>query len=94
MPFGAAITRQALAEALGNEAPGEADVDLTARALIGAGNELLVGYIRGELAIDRRRLTDHLVTLFLVAAPLSSSAATERPAHPRPSNSTGGDPGR
>jgi AcrR family transcriptional regulator len=91
----AAVTRQALADPLGSEAPEEADVDLTARALIGAGNELLVGYIRGELAVDRRRLTDHLVALFLAAAPLSSSVATERiPTDPRPSTSTGGDHGR
>lgn len=78
----AEVTRQALDEALGDAAPRATDVDLTARALIGAGNELLVGYIRGELSVDRERLTDHLSALFLSAAPLSSSPGGERPARP------------
>ena|SRR5215210_7488726 len=81
----AAVTRQALAGALGESAPDPTDADLTARALIGAGNELLVGYIRGELTVDRERLTDHLAALFLSAAPLSSSRDAPRPADRQPS---------
>jgi AcrR family transcriptional regulator len=71
------VTRQALAQALGAAAPDPPDVDLTARALIGASNELLVGYIRGELSVDRDQLTSHLTALFLSAAPLSSARTRE-----------------
>jgi AcrR family transcriptional regulator len=69
----AAVTRAALQEALGAAAPASADIDLTARALIGASNELLVAYVRGEVSRDRRKLTEHLAALFLAAAPVSSS---------------------
>jgi AcrR family transcriptional regulator len=83
----AAVTRRALEQALGEAAPEPTDVDLTARALIGAGNELLVGYIRGEQSVDRERVTDHLAALFLSAASLSPSrgeiraADSDRPTH-------------
>jgi AcrR family transcriptional regulator len=69
----AAVARRALQAALGDAAPPEADVDLTARALIGASDELLVGYVRGEVTIAREQLIDHLTALFLAAALLTSS---------------------
>jgi AcrR family transcriptional regulator len=80
----ASVTRDALQQALGAAAPAPADLDLTARALIGASNELLVAYARGELTQDRRSLTHHLATLFLAAAPVSSSEqAPGRGSHER-----------
>src|SRR5215212_7841707 len=86
------VSRQALAGALGESAPDATDADLTTRALIGAGNELLVGYIRGELTVDRERLTDRLGALFLAAAPLSSRAEGDQASPNRPP--TGGPDGR
>ena len=53
--------------------PSREDADLTARALVGGAIELMVGYVRGELTIDRERVVEHLARLFAVAAPLTSS---------------------
>jgi AcrR family transcriptional regulator len=56
--------------------PSRDDAELTARALVGAGLELMIGHVRGELDVDPDRIIEHLARLFVAAAPLSSDQST------------------
>jgi AcrR family transcriptional regulator len=67
-----ATVRQILWPTLAPTGPAAVDADLTSRAIVGATHELLIGFVRGELSIDRRRLVDHLTTLSVAAAAVHS----------------------
>jgi AcrR family transcriptional regulator len=68
--------RQILWPQLGPAAPGVVDADLTARALVGAIHELLIGHIRGEFAIEREHVIEHLIKLSVAAAAIQSGELT------------------
>ena len=56
----------------GAESLSEKDVELTALALVGGLSELLVSWLDGRLNVDKERLIEHCVGLFVAAAEVSS----------------------
>ena len=73
----AAFLRQAVEQAFGPWARDSIEVELIARALIGAAQELLVAHVRGELGLSRAELVENLTRLFLTAGPLVTELAGE-----------------
>ncbi len=68
-----AFLRVAARDAFGREAQDSPEVELVGRALIGASNELLVAYVRGELGVGREELVATLSQLFMNAVPVVAS---------------------
>jgi AcrR family transcriptional regulator len=50
----------------------ESDLALSAMALVGATNELVIDFVQGSLDVSRDRLVAHLASLYLAAAAVSS----------------------
>jgi AcrR family transcriptional regulator len=53
------------------------EVDLTARAVLGASSELVIAYARGELTIDQDQLTEALTRILLRARTVMVAMAAE-----------------
>ena len=56
------------------------EFEIVARALVGAAQELLVAFVRGELPIDRGDLAVQIAQLFRNAPPILAEVASARPA--------------
>lgn len=52
-------------ELLADKAPDDQSLMMGTRALVGATNQLVMDYANGDLDVDRDRLIDHLVQLYL-----------------------------
>lgn len=74
----AGVIRGAVAGAFGTWALTSLEVELVARALVGAAQELLVAYVRGELELDEEALIENLGRLLLRARPVIQSLAQEQ----------------
>jgi len=72
-----AFLRQGVEQAFGPWARDSTEVELIARSLIGAAQELLVAHVRGELGLSREELVQNLTRLFLTAGPLVTALAGE-----------------
>lgn len=72
------VIRVAAAQAFGEWVRESVEIELIARALIGAASELLVAHVRGELPLDRDELVLALSRLFLRARPIVVAIAAER----------------
>jgi AcrR family transcriptional regulator len=70
----------AAAGAVGDWVHESIEVELIARSIIGAASELLVAYIRGELALDQEQLVINFTRLFMRARPALMAVAAERAA--------------
>lgn len=71
------VTRTAVAGAYGDWARESLDIELIGRALVGAAQELLIAYIRGELPITQDELIDHVGRVLLRARPIIAALAAE-----------------
>lgn len=71
------VSRTAVAGAYGAWARTSLEIELIARALVGAAQELLIAYIRGELPITQDELADHVGRVLLRARPIIAALATE-----------------
>jgi AcrR family transcriptional regulator len=69
------VLREAAARSYGDWARDSIEIELIARSLIGAASELLVGFVRGELPLDRDELVVNLTWLFLAARPIVAALA-------------------
>lgn len=72
------VIRGAAATAFGPAARDSVEVELIARAVVGAAQELLIAYVRDELPIDQEGLVANFRRLFLNASPLVAAAERER----------------
>lgn len=72
----AEVVRTGAADVFGPWVLDSVEFAVTSRALIGAIQELLVAYVRGELALDRAQLIDHFGLLLLQAAHAMASRPT------------------
>lgn len=72
------IIRGAAATAFGPWANDSVEVELIARAVVGAAQELLIAYVRDELPIDQEGLVANFKRLFLSARPLVAATAREQ----------------
>lgn len=76
------VIREAAASASGAWAREAVEVDLIARALIGAAQELLIAYVRDELTIDQDALVANLQLLFRRTRPIVEAMAPTRKGRP------------
>ena len=74
----AEVIRAGVAGALGSWASTSLEVELIARALVGAAQELLVAYVRGELELDEEALSENLGRLLLRARPVIQALAQDQ----------------
>ncbi|HTT93978.1 MAG TPA: TetR/AcrR family transcriptional regulator [Solirubrobacterales bacterium] len=74
----AEVIRAGVAGALGSWASTSLEVELVARALVGAAQELLVAYVRGELELDEEALIENLGRLLLRARPVIQALAQDQ----------------
>lgn len=74
------VVRGGVAGAFGPWARESTDVELIGRALIGAAQELLIAYVRDELALDQDALIENLGRLFRRARPVIEALNKERTA--------------
>lgn len=74
----AEVIRGAVAGAFGPWALTSPEVELVARALVGAAQELLVAYVRDELKLDEGALIENLGRLLLRARPVIQALAQDR----------------
>lgn len=72
------VFRGAVAGAFGSWALTSLEVELVARALVGAAQELLVAYARGELELDEEALIENLGRLLLRARPVIQALAQDQ----------------
>lgn len=71
------VTRTAVAGAYGDWARASLEIELIARSLVGAAQELLIAYIRGELPITQDELAEHVGRVLLRARPIIAALAAE-----------------
>ncbi len=64
--------------AFGSWARESVEVELIARAVVGAAQELLIAYVRDELPIDQEGLVTNVRRLFVSAGPLVAATAREQ----------------
>jgi AcrR family transcriptional regulator len=76
------VIRDAAAAASGSWAREAVEVDLIARAVIGAAQELLIAYVRDELPMDQEGLVLNFQRLFLCARPIVEAMAPTRKDRP------------
>jgi len=69
--------RGAAEQAFGTWVRDSSEVELIARSLVGAAQELLVAHVRGELDMERDELIASLSTLFLTAGPVVAALGGE-----------------
>ncbi len=69
------VVRAAADLAFGPRASQSRDVELIARGLIGAAQELLIAYVRGEIELTRSELIQHFARILLQAGPLVEALA-------------------
>ncbi|HVS99802.1 MAG TPA: TetR/AcrR family transcriptional regulator [Solirubrobacterales bacterium] len=72
------VIREGVAGAFGSWASTSLEVELVARALVGAAQELLVAYVRGELELDEEALIENLGRLLLRARPVIQALAQDQ----------------
>jgi AcrR family transcriptional regulator len=72
------VIRGAAATVFGPWADDSVEVELIARQVIGAAQELLIAYVRDELPIDQEGLVTNFKRLFLSARPLIAASAREQ----------------
>jgi len=72
------VIRGAAATAFGPWAHESVEVELIARAVVGAAQELLIAYVRDELPIDQEGLVANFRRLFVSASPLVAATAREQ----------------
>jgi len=72
------VIRRAVAGAFGPWALESPQVELVARALVGAAQELLVAYVRDELKLDEEALIENLARLLLLARPVIQALAQDQ----------------
>ena len=77
------VVRGAAATAFGPWARTSVEVELIARAVVGAAQELLIAYVRDELPIDQDGLVANVKRLFLSARPQIAAAAAREQAGTR-----------
>jgi len=77
------VVRGAAATAFGPWARTSVEVELIARAVVGAAQELLIAYVRDELPIDQEGLVANVKRLFLSARPQIAAAAAREQAGTR-----------
>lgn len=80
----AGVVRSGAADVFGPWVLDSVEFEVTSRALIGAIQELLVAYVRGELALDRAQLIDHFGLLLLQAAQAMAMRPTVTPRRSTP----------
>lgn len=56
-------------ELIGDVTLSETEVEMTALSMVGGAWELVATWLRGDLAVDRERLIDFIVSLMLTATP-------------------------
>lgn len=71
--------RQGVALGYGSPVSESVQFDVIARALIGAAQELLVAFVRGELPLDREELKAQLAGLFRNAPPILAQLSRNQP---------------
>jgi AcrR family transcriptional regulator len=72
------VIRTAAREGFGAWARESVEVELVARAVVGAGAELLVAYVRREMVLDQDDLIEHLGNVLMRARPLLEAMASQR----------------
>ncbi len=78
----ARVTQEAVAGAYGDWARDSLEIELIGRTLVGAAQELLIAYIRGELPITQDELIEHVGRVLLRARPIIAALAAEHSAVP------------
>jgi AcrR family transcriptional regulator len=76
------VIREAAAAASGAWARDAVEVEVIARSLIGAAQELLIAYVRDELPMDQEGLVTNFRRLFLSARPIVEAMAPTRKDRP------------
>jgi AcrR family transcriptional regulator len=76
------VLREAAASASGRWAREAVEVELIARAVVGAAQELLIAYVRNELPMDQDALVANLQLLFLRVRPIVEAMAPTRKDRP------------
>ena len=75
--------RRGAALGYGSSVSASVQFEVIARALIGAAQELLVAFVRGELALDREELKVQLAGLFHNAPPILAQLSANQPMEKR-----------
>jgi AcrR family transcriptional regulator len=77
------VIRAAVAQVFGGWARESVEVELVARAVVGAAAELLVAYVRREMVLGQDDLIEHLGNVLMRARPVLEAMASQRASRER-----------